>query len=269
MKGIVLAGGTGTRLLAATKISNKHMQLVYDRPMIYFPLQTLVDAGIEEIMIICGGEHIGQFAEQLGDGSRFKEDMLNKYGYEKDFKIELTYKVQEKAGGIAEALGLAKRFLNHDNCVVILGDNLFEENFAGAIKKFSSIKSGAYIFLKEIPEAQLYRSFKGMMRARFGIAEIANGKITRIIEKPTQEQSKSRLAVTGIYMYTPDVFDKIAKLKPSWRGELEITDINQMYLDEGKLGHEILKGFWSDAGTPETVLRAAKFISDMVEQTTD
>jgi len=230
MKGIILAGGTGSRLLPLTKVTNKHLLPVYDRPMIYYPLQTLIDAGITEIMIVSGRGHAGHFLELLGSG------------YE--FGVRLTYEIQETAGGIAQALGLAARWADDDAVAVILGDNIYEENVR---QEISSFKSGAKIFLKEVPDAH-----------RFGVAELGDGKVLSIEEKP--QKPKSHYAVTGLYLYDKDVFQIISTLKPSGRGELEITDVNNAYIWKGMLQYAILKGFWSDAGTFESLLRASNLV---------
>ncbi|MFA4880100.1 MAG: sugar phosphate nucleotidyltransferase [Candidatus Doudnabacteria bacterium] len=236
VKGIILAGGTGTRLLPATKVTNKHLLPVYNKPMIYYPLQTLVNAGIKEVMIVTGGNSPGDFLRLLGNG--------------KEFGLrELRYAYQEGAGGIAEALGLAQDFADNQKVVVILGDNIFEDNIGPAVKNFRNQKKGARIFLKKVPDAN-----------RFGVAEIKNGKIISIEEKP--KIPKSNLAVTGIYMYDNYVYEIIKTLKPSDRGELEITDVNNQYIKEGTMEYEILRGWWTDAGIPETLYRATTLVRD-------
>jgi glucose-1-phosphate thymidylyltransferase len=226
MKGVILAGGTGSRLYPLTKITNKHLLPVYDKPMIYYPLQTLIDAGLDEIMIVSGRGHAGHFLELLGSGA--------------EFGVHLTYEIQEEAGGIAQALGLAKDFADKDDVVVILGDNIFQDSVRDAVQSFDS---GARIFLKEVPDA-----------SRFGVAEIAGDRIVSIEEKPALP--KSSYAVTGLYLYGNDVFDVISTLKPSGRGELEITDVNNEYIRRGAMSFSVLRGFWSDAGTFESLLRA-------------
>jgi glucose-1-phosphate thymidylyltransferase len=233
MKGVLLAGGAGTRLKPMTEVTNKHLLPVYNKPMVFYPLQTLLDAGIKEILIVTGKEHGGDFLELLGSGKRFGADF--------------TFKLQEEAGGIAQALGLTERFVGTDKCTVILGDNIFEENFSKQVKLFDKNGKGAHVFLKEVPDPQ-----------RFGVAEIGKeGKIIKIEEKP--KTPKSNFAVTGIYMYDSDVFDVIKTLKPSWRGELELSDVNNHYVKEGKIEYTILNGFWSDAGTVESLFRATLF----------
>jgi glucose-1-phosphate thymidylyltransferase len=227
MKGIILAGGTGSRLYPLTKVTNKHLLPVYDKPMIYYPLNTLVQAGITEIMIVSGRGHAGHFLELLGSGA--------------EFGITLTYEIQEKAGGIAEALGLADSWADDENVAVILGDNIFEENIKTDVAFF---ERGAKIFLKEVPDA-----------FRFGVAEFNTNRVISIEEKP--KVPRSNYAVTGLYLYDAGVFSIIKKLKPSGRGELEITDVNNAYIKKGKMQYAILKGYWSDAGTFNSLMRAS------------
>jgi glucose-1-phosphate thymidylyltransferase len=227
MKGIILAGGTGSRLYPLTKVTNKHLLPVYDKPMIYYPLNTLVQAGITEIMIVSGRGHAGHFLELLGSGA--------------EFGITLTYEIQEKAGGIAEALGLADSWADDENVAVILGDNIFEENIKTDVAFF---ERGAKIFLKEVPDA-----------FRFGVAEFNTDRVISIEEKP--KVPRSNYAVTGLYLYDAGVFSIIKKLKPSGRGELEITDVNNAYIKKGKMQYAILKGYWSDAGTFNSLMRAS------------
>jgi glucose-1-phosphate thymidylyltransferase len=230
MKGVILAGGTGSRLLPLTKVTNKHLLPIYDKPMISYPLQTLLDAGIEEIMIVSGRGHAGHFLELLGSGE--------------DWGARFTYQIQEKAGGIAQALGLAERWADEEEVTVILGDNIFQDKIRDAIDSF---RSGAHIFLKEVPDAQ-----------RFGVAEIKGNQILSIEEKP--KEPKSRYAVTGLYIYDAGVFSVIKTLKPSGRGELEITDVNNDYVNKGMMGYTVLEGFWSDAGTFDTLMRAGVLV---------
>ena len=213
MKGVILAGGTGSRMYPLTKVTNKHLLPVYDKPMIYYPLQTLVNAGIKEIMIVSGRGHAGHFLELLGSGM--------------EFGVQLTYEIQEKAGGIAEALGLSENWVDDDPVAVILGDNIFEDSIQSDVTSF---RKGAKIFLKEVPDAQ-----------RFGVAEINGNHVISIEEKP--EKPKSRYAVTGLYLYDPDVFSVIRTLKPSGRGELEITDVNNAYIKRGEMQFSLLQGF--------------------------
>jgi glucose-1-phosphate thymidylyltransferase len=227
MKGIILAGGTGSRLFPLTKVTNKHLLPVYDKPMIYYPLHTLINAGITEIMIVSGRGHAGHFLELLGSGM--------------EFGVSLTYEIQETAGGIAQALGLAASWADDDDVAVILGDNIFQDNVKDDV---SSFKVGAKIFLKEVTDAQ-----------RFGVAELKKDYVISIEEKP--QFPKSNYAVTGLYLYDNEVFSIIRTLKPSGRGELEITDVNNAYLKKEMMQYAILKGFWSDAGTFDSLLRAS------------
>ena len=240
MKGIILAGGAGTRLLPCTKITNKHLLPVYDKPMIYYPLETLVSAGIKEILIVTGGNNAGDFLKLLGNGKEF--------GLK-----EIHYTYQEGSGGIAEALGLAEDFADNEKVVVVLGDNIIENNIKKYVKDFGRQKKGAKLFLKETPDPE-----------RFGVAEIKDGKIINIKEKP--KYPKSNLAVIGLYMYDNQVFDVIKKLKPSRRGELEITDVNNFYIKQGTATYEILRGFWTDAGKFETLFKASEFVKRKQKQ---
>jgi glucose-1-phosphate thymidylyltransferase len=219
MKGILLAGGKGTRLRPLTKITNKHLLPIFNRTMIEYPLQTLISAGITDILIVSGREHAGDFVEYLGSG--------------KDFGANFTYKVQDEAGGIAQALLLGEDFADGDNITVILGDNIFEENLASKLKKF---KSGGKVFLKEVEDPE-----------RFGVATLKGDKVVKIVEKP--EKPESKWVTTGIYQYDSSVFNIIRKLKPSDRGELEQTDVNNAFIKKGTMRAEFIEGFWSDAGT--------------------
>jgi glucose-1-phosphate thymidylyltransferase len=232
MKGIILAGGTGSRLYPLTKVTNKHLLPVYDQPMIYYPLYTLVNAGITEIMIVSGRGHAGHFLELLGSGA--------------EFGVRLTYEIQEKAGGIAEALGIADNWADDENVTVILGDNIFEDNVKADVTSFTK---GAKIFLKEVPDAP-----------RFGVVELKKDRVISIEEKP--KIPKSNYAVTGLYLYDYKVFSIIKKLKPSGRGELEITDVNNAYLKKGMIQYAILKGYWSDAGTFNSLMRASMLVQE-------
>ena len=235
MKGVVLAGGTGSRLFPITRVTNKHLLPIYDKPMVYYPLQTLVNAGIREILLVTGGKNAGDFLRLLGNG--------------KDFGLRhLNYTYQEGEGGIAEALGLAEDFADGDPICVILGDNIIENSICIAVQNFKKQKFGAKILLKEVPDA-----------ARFGVAEIRGGHVIGIEEKPLSP--KSNRAVIGIYLYDPTVFEKIRRLKPSRRGELEITDVNNFYIQEGNLTYEILEGWWTDAGTFDSLLRANNMVA--------
>lgn len=235
MKGVVLAGGIGSRLQPLTRITNKHLLPVYNLPMIYYPIQALVNVGVSEIMIVTGGHSAGDFLRLLANG--------------KDFGLrQLNYAYQEGEGGIADALRLAEHFADNGSVCVVLGDNIIENNFLDAAEQFHKQKGGAHILLKEVPDPE-----------RFGCPEIANGKILRIEEKP--KQPKSRYAVTGIYMYDNSVFSKIRTLKPSGRGELEVTDINNLYLQEGTLSYSILEGWWTDAGTFDSLRHATNLVA--------
>ncbi len=228
MKGVILAGGTGSRLMPLTKVTNKHLLPVYDKPMIYYPLQTLIDMGIREILVVSGPEHAGHFLSLLGSG--------------KDFGVRFSYEIQDKAGGIAQALGLAESFADQESVVVVLGDNIIEDRI-----DISDYRGGALVFLKEVPDAN-----------RFGVAELKGDKVVGIEEKPARP--KTRYATIGLYVYDHDVFSIIKTLKPSGRGELEITDVNNEYIRRGKLKAKILKGFWSDAGTFESLFRASGLV---------
>jgi glucose-1-phosphate thymidylyltransferase len=235
MKGIILAGGLGTRLFPLTKITNKHLLPVYDRPMIYYPIETLVRAGIDDIMIVTGGRKAGDFLSLLGNGSDFGLKHLN-------------YTYQEGEGGIADALALAEHFADGQKICVILGDNIIEGSIREAADRFRQQPQGAHILLKEVDDAE-----------RFGVAELSGDRIAGIEEKPAKP--KSNYAVTGIYMYDATVFDKIKTLVPSRRGELEITDVNNAYIREGGMTFSHLEGWWTDAGTFESLLRAANLVA--------
>src|SRR5258705_507278 len=216
MRGVVLAGGTGSRLNPLTRVTNKHLLPVYDKPMVYYPIQTLVNAGIEEILLVTGGKNAGDFLRLLGNG--------------RDFGLKhINYTYQEGEGGIAQALGLAEYFAGNDSICVILGDNIIETNVCQAVQNFKKQKDGAKILLKEVPDAQ-----------RFGVAELRGNHVIGIEEKPGNP--KSNYAVIGIYLYDKTVFEKIHRLKPSGRGELEITDVNNFYVEEGKLTDEAMRG---------------------------
>ena len=235
MKGVVLAGGTGSRLSPLTRVTNKHLLPVYDKPMIHYPIQILVSAGIEEILLVTGGKNAGDFLRLLGNGREFGLKHLN-------------YTYQENEGGIAEALSLAEYFASGEQICVVLGDNIIENNICDAVEKFKKQERGAKILLKEVPDAH-----------RFGVAEIRGNRVVGIEEKPTV--LKSNYAVIGIYFYDSTVFQKIRRLKPSGRGELEITDVNNFYVEEAAMTFEILEGWWSDAGTFESLLRANNLVA--------
>ncbi|MEX1268670.1 MAG: sugar phosphate nucleotidyltransferase [Balneolaceae bacterium] len=223
MKGIVLAGGTGSRLYPLTKVTNKHLLPVGNKPMIYYPIEKLTSAGIDEILIVTGTEHMGDVVNLLGSG--------------KDFGCRFTYKVQDEAGGIAQALGLAENFVGDDSMTVILGDNIFEAGLKKAIRNYPD--EGAQILIQKVEDPE-----------RFGVAELEGDNIIGIEEKP--DKPKSDYAVTGIYMYDARVFDLIKTLKPSKRGELEITEVNNDYIKKGKMKYSVLDGWWTDAGTPDS-----------------
>jgi len=236
MKGIILAGGSGSRLFPLTRVANKHLLPVYDRPMIYYPIQTLVDAGIKDIMIVSGKGHAGQFLELLGEGA--------------EFGVQFRYAVQEKPGGIAEALGLCKNFVQREKTAVILGDNILEDNIKNAATDFMRQERGARIFLKEVPNPRSY-----------GVATIENDRIMEIVEKP--EIPKSNLAVVGVYMYDEQVWDVIERLEPSARGELEITDVNNFYIKQGTMHYEMLRGWWGDCGESfDSYLEASNLVAN-------
>lgn len=235
MKGVVLAGGTGSRLFPLTKITNKHLLPIYDKPMIYYPIQTLVDAGIQDILLVTGGRNSGDFLRLLANGKEFGLRHLN-------------YTYQEGEGGIADALSLAEHFCDGDSVCVILGDNIVEHSIKDAVDAFKEQKHGAKILLKEVHDAE-----------RFGVAEMDGDRIIGIEEKP--KRPKSNYAVSGLYMYDGTVFDKVKQLVPSRRGELEITDVNNAYIQEGSMTYGFLKGWWTDAGTFESLLRATNLVA--------
>ncbi|HTW92522.1 MAG TPA: sugar phosphate nucleotidyltransferase [bacterium] len=234
MKGIVLAGGLGTRLLPLTRITNKHLLPVFDRPMVYYPIQKLVQADIRDIMVVTGGNSAGDFLRLLRNG--------------KDFGLShLHYVYQEGEGGIAEALALARDFAEGDRVVVILGDNLFEDDVTPFVRSFTSQAQGAKILLKAVDDP-----------GRFGVAELDGARVKGIEEKPARP--RTNLAVTGIYMYDAKVFDIIQTCVRSARGELEITDVNNAYIRQGTMTFDVLKGWWTDAGTFESLHRAASLV---------
>lgn len=230
LKGVILAGGLGKRLYPLTKITNKHLLPVYNKPMIYYPIRTLVDAGIKDILIVTGGHHAGEFLRLLGDGRDFGLKQIN-------------YTYQEGEGGIAEALKLAEHFADKDKIAVILGDNIIEKGIKKPVEEFRKQPKGAKILLKKVEDPE-----------RFGVAEFSGKKIISIEEKP--KKPKSDYAVTGVYMYDSKVFEIAKALKPSKRGELEITDVNNAYLKRGELTYSILDGWWTDSGTFDSLLRA-------------
>src|SRR5215813_3352352 len=237
MKGVVLAGGTGSRLFPLTKITNKHLLPIYDKPMIYYPIQTLVDAGIKDILVVTGGNSAGDFLKLLRNGAEFGLSRIH-------------YAYQEGEGGIAAALSLAEDFADNEPVCVVLGDNILQNSIAPFAKKFRHQGSGAKILLSKVTDPQ-----------RFGVPIIEDGRILRIEEKPAEP--KSPYAVIGVYMYDNRVFDIIKTLKPSGRGELEITDVNNQYIEWGDLSWDVIDGWWTDAGTFDSLLRASNLVADM------
>ncbi len=236
MKGIILAGGLGSRLRPLTKVTNKHLLPIYDRPMIYYPLQTLCEAGIREIMIVTGGNSAGDFLKLLGNGREFGLP-------------HIAYTYQEGEGGIADALKLCEHFAGGEPVVVILGDNIVQNSIASYVERFREQKSGCRLLLKEVDDPE-----------RFGVADFDGERIAAIEEKP--KIPKSRFAVTGIYMYDNRVFDYARDLKPSVRGELEITDVNNAYIAAGTCYFDVLDGWWTDAGQFESLYRAAQLVAE-------
>jgi glucose-1-phosphate thymidylyltransferase len=237
MKGVVLAGGLGSRLYPLTKITNKHLLPVFDKPMIHYPIQCLVNAGITDIQIVTGGNYAGDFLQLLGNGG--------------DFGLkDLSYTYQQGEGGIADALKLAEHFVDGDRMVIVLGDNIIQGNIKAAVESFRAQPEGAKIMLKEVPDPE-----------RFGVATVRDdGTVTKIVEKPKAPETNK--AVIGIYMYDAKVFDYIRELKPSDRGELEITDVNNAYLAAGNLTADVLEGWWTDAGTFESLRRASNLVAE-------
>ncbi len=230
MKGVILAGGLGTRLLPLTRVTNKHLLPVYDKPMIFYPIETLVSAGITEILIVTGGNNAGEFLRLIGNGEEFGLRHMN-------------YTYQKTEGGIADALSLAQHFVGDDKVVVILGDNFVEGSIKKAVDDFEKQPEGAKIFLKEVPNPH-----------EFGVAVLEGDKVTGIIEKP--DEPPTDFAVIGIYMYDNTVFDICSQLEPSARGELEITDVNNEYIRRGTMTYEILEGWWADCGSFEALLKS-------------
>lgn len=232
MRGVILAGGLGTRLFPLTSVTNKHLLPVYDKPMIYYPVEALVNIGISEILVVTGGNNAGDFLKLLGNGIAFGLERMH-------------YAYQEGEGGIAEALGLAEKFAEGESIVVILGDNIIEGNITRAAERFrKGDETGGMILLKEVDDPE-----------RFGVPEFSGDRVVKIIEKP--DSPPSRYAVTGLYFYDNGVFDIIGGLSPSARGELEITDVNNYYIERGELKHDFLDGWWTDAGTFESLFRAS------------
>jgi glucose-1-phosphate thymidylyltransferase len=236
MKGVVLAGGLGTRLRPLTAVTNKHLLPVYDKPMIYYPIQTLINAGIKDIMIVTGGNSAGDFLKLLKNG--------------RDFGLKhLNYTYQEGEGGIAAALSLCEDFADSDPLCIVLGDNIIEGNICRAVRAYRHQGAGAKILLKKVNDPQ-----------RFGVPELSGSRVRRIEEKPAQP--KSDYAVVGIYMYDSSVFEIIKTLKPSGRGELEITDVNNAYIERGEMTWDELEGWWTDAGTFESLLHASNLVAE-------
>ena len=233
--GVILAGGKGSRLGELTRVTNKHLLPVGPFPMVYHPLKKLVAAGIRDILLVSGTEHMGDFVELLGSG--------------REHGCRLTYRVQDEAGGIAQALGLAELFCTNAHCVVLLGDNIFEDSLTPVVAEARRQPGNARVMLKRVSDPQ-----------RFGVAEMRDGRCVGIEEKPSRP--KSDYAVSGIYIYPPDVFEVIRTLRPSQRGELEITDVNQHYLGEGRLSCALLEGYWTDAGTLESLALANRLVQD-------
>jgi glucose-1-phosphate thymidylyltransferase len=235
LRGVILAGGKGTRLGELTKVTNKHLLPVGPYPMVYHPLKKMVGAGLKDILLVSGTEHMGDFVELLGSG--------------KDYGCTLTYRVQDEAGGIAQALGLAELFCQGAGCVVILGDNIFHDPLGPFLSDAAKADNHAWVAVKRVHDPK-----------RYGVAEVQGSRIVSIEEKPNQP--KSDYAVAGIYLYPPDVFDVIKTLRPSARGELEITDVNRHYLEKGRLGFSQLNGYWTDAGTPESLAHANQLVGE-------
>ena len=234
-RGIVLAGGKGTRLGELTRVTNKHLLPVGPLPMVYYPLKKLIGAGIRDIMLVSGTEHMGDFVELLGSG--------------RNLGCSLTYRVQDEAGGIAQALGLAADFCRDRPCMVLLGDNIFHDPLPAMLEAAGRNPGHAWVALKQVPDP-----------ARYGVAELQDQRLVGIEEKPANP--KSELAVAGLYLYPPDVFDIVRTLRPSRRGELEITDVNRAYLSNNRLGYTVLDGYWTDAGTMESLALATRLVQD-------
>ncbi len=235
MKGVILAGGLGSRLRPLTNVTNKHLLPLYDRPMIFYPLQTLVDAGIRDILIVTGGSNAGDFLRLIGNGAAFGLKHVN-------------YTYQKGEGGIAEALGLAEHFADGEKLAVVLGDNILQRSIASHVESFRRQPIGAKILIKKVPDPE-----------RFGVVVFKKGKVLKIEEKP--KRPKSGYIVTGIYMYDAQVFGIIKTLKPSGRGEMEITDVNNAYIRQGQMTCDVLEGWWSDCGTFDSLLHASKLVA--------
>jgi glucose-1-phosphate thymidylyltransferase len=234
MKGIILAGGLGSRLFPCTKVTNKHLLPVFNKPMIYYPILTMVNAGLKDIMIVTGGGSAEDFIKILGNGG--------------EFGLEISYAYQVGEGGIADALRLSENFAEGEKVFVVLGDNILDDDISEDINAFKKQEKGAKIFLKEVPDPE-----------RFGVAEIKDGKVSGIVEKP--KDPKSNFAVCGLYLYDNSVFEIIKTLKPSGRGELEITDVNNVFIERGDMTYAVLDGWWTDAGTFESLLKASNLVA--------
>ncbi len=234
MKGIILAGGLGSRLFPCTKVTNKHLLPVFNKPMIYYPILTMVNAGLKDIMIVTGGGSAEDFIKILGDGG--------------EFGLKISYAYQEGEGGIADALRLSESFAQGEKIFVVLGDNILDDDISEDINDFEKQERGAKIFLKEVTDPE-----------RFGVAEIRDGKVSGIIEKP--KNPKSNFAVCGLYLYDNSAFEIIKTLKPSGRGELEITDVNNVFIERGDMTYAVLDGWWTDAGTFESLLKASNLVA--------
>lgn len=235
VRGVILAGGKGTRLGELTRITNKHLLPVGSLPMVYYPLRKLVGAGIRDILLVSGTEHMGDFVELLGSG--------------REHGCGLTYRVQDEAGGIAQALGLAEHFCGDAKCAVVLGDNIFQDPLKPLLEQATARPETAWVALQRVADP-----------SRYGVAELRGDRIVNIEEKPAQPRSD--YAVAGIYVYPPDVFEIVRGLRPSRRGELEITDVNRHYLEKGRLGYSILSGYWTDAGTPDSLALANQLVRE-------
>lgn len=236
MKGVVLAGGYGTRFYPVTRVVNKHLLDVFDEPVVYYPIRSLAGAGIEEVILVTILEEVDQFKKLLGDGT--------------ELGVKISYATQEGAGGIAEALLMAKPFVENENLMVVLGDNIFQGDLSPYVQSFDKQGKGAKILLKQVSHDDA---------RRFGVADVKDGKIVGIEEKPNHPRSD--LIVTGCYMYDSRVFDLISTLNPSPRGELEVTDLNNLYIDEGTMSYDVLSGWWTDAGTPASKLKASILVA--------
>lgn len=239
VRGVVLAGGKGTRLGELTKVTNKHLLPVGPYPMVYYPLKKLVGAGVRDVLLVSGTDHMGDFVELLGSG--------------REHQCNLTYRVQDEAGGIAQALGLASLFCHNCGVAVILGDNIFFDPLGPMLQQAAQYPNHAWVALKQVPDP-----------GRYGVAELKGNQVVGIEEKP--KQPKSDFAVAGIYIYPADVFEIIKHLKPSWRNELEITDVNRHYLEQGRLGYSMLTGYWTDAGTLDSLAVANHLVEEKPPQ---